>query len=275
MKNVLLLLSLLFLIAPAMAYSEIRLGLLPRLPEQELVEMFTPLAKYLEKEIGQKVTLVVPKDFDTFTKMGIAGEFDLGYANPYIYVLIRKDLPATEPLALTVEPKIGTKFKGILFVRKDKPVKSVADLKGKKIAFQDPGSAGAYLVQMLMLKEAGIGKEEITTIFVKKRDAIAEAVLFEKADAGGIREDDLEKVPNSTEFRVLGTSAGIPNFPLFSTIKAEKAVAAKVKEALLKLKPGTAKTFPITGPAKIEGFVPVTDQDFDLIREAARASGVL
>ena len=275
MKKIIVLLSLFFLLLPAVAFSEIRLGLLPRLPEQEMVEMFTPLAKYLEKEIGQKVTIVVPKDFDAFTKMAIAGEFDLGYANPYIYVLIKKDVPAAEPLALAAEPKIGTRFKGILFVRKDKPVKSVNDLKGKKIAFQDPGSAGAYLVQMLMLKEAGISKTEITPVFVKKRDAVADAVLFGKADAGGIREDDLEKVPNSDEFRVIGTSAWVTNFPLFATKKADAAVTAKVRDALLKLKPGTAKAFPVSGPAKIEGFVPTTDKDFDLIREAARAAGAL
>lgn len=273
MKKMVLLLSLFFLLLPAMAFSEIRLGLLPRLPEQEMVEMFTPLAKHLEKEIGQKVTIVVPKDFDAFTKMSIAGEFDLGYANPYIYVRIKKDAPVAEPLALAAEPKVGTKIRGILFVRKDKPIKSVKDLKGKKIAFMDPGSAGAYLVQMLMLKEAGISKAEITPVFVKKRDAVADALLFGKADAGGIREDDLDKVPNSNEFRTIGTSAWIPNFPLFTTKKIDKAVAAKVREALLKLKPGTAKAFPILGPAKIEGFVATTDKDFDLMREAARAAG--
>jgi len=272
MKKTIFLLLLFFLLSPAMAFSEIRLGLLPRLPEQEMVEMFTPLAKYLEKEIGQKITIVVPKDFDAFTKMAIAGEFDLGYANPYIYVLVKKDVPAAEPLALAEEPKIGTRFKGILFVRKDKPVKSVSQLKGKKIAFQDPGSAGAYLVQMLMLKQAGINKAEIKPAFVKKRDAVADAVLFGMADAGGIREDDLEKVPNCNEFRVIGTSEWIPNFPLFATKKLDGAVTAKVKAGLLKLKPGTASAFPVSGPAKLEGFVSVTDKDFDLIRAAARAA---
>ncbi len=272
MKKTIFLLLLFFLLSPAMAFSEVRLGLLPRLPEQEMIEMFTPLAKYLEKEIGQKVTIVVPKDFDTFTKMAIAGEFDLGYANPYIYVLIKKDVPAAEPLALAEEPKIGKRFKGILFVRKDKLVKSVNQLKGKKIAFQDPGSAGAYLVQMLMLKQAGINKAEINPVFVKKRDAVADAVLFGTTDAGGIREDDLEKVPNSNEFRVIGTSEWIPNFPLFATKKLGEAVTAKVKAGLLKLKPGTAIAFPVSGPAKLEGFVSVTDKDFDLIRAAARAA---
>ncbi len=156
-----------FLFLPVVSFAEIKFGLLPRFPEQEMIEMFTPLAKYLEKETGQKIALVVPKDFDSFTKMAIAGEFDLGYANPFIYVLIKKDALTTEPLGLAAEPKIGTTIKGILFVRKDKPIKSIKDLKGKKVAFMDPGSAAAYLVQMYMLKESGIGKEDITPVLLR------------------------------------------------------------------------------------------------------------
>ena len=125
---------------------------------------------------------------------------------------------------------------------------------------------------MLMLKQAGISKAEIKPVFVKKRNAVADAVLFGTADAGGIREDDLEKVPNSNEFRVIGTSEWIPNFPLFATKKLDGAVTAKVRAGLLKLKPWTAIAFPVSGPAKLEGFLPVTDKDFDLIRAAARAA---
>ena len=36
-----------------------------------------------------------------------------------------------------------------------------------------------------------------------------------------------------------------------------------------------SKAFPVLWPAKIEGFVPITDKDFDLIREATRAAGAL
>jgi ABC-type phosphate/phosphonate transport system substrate-binding protein len=71
------------LLCPAAALgAEIKFGLLPRLPEKELVDMFSPLAKYLEKETGSKVTLVIPKDFDTYTKEAIAGSYDLGFTNP-------------------------------------------------------------------------------------------------------------------------------------------------------------------------------------------------
>lgn len=275
MKKPLLATVVLLLCLPVMAFAEIKLGLLPRFPEQEMIEMFSPLARYLEKETGQKVALVIPEDFDAFTQKAISGEFELAYANPYVYIRINKAAPAAHPLALAAEPKIGTKIKGILFTRSDKPYKAVKDLKGKKIAFMDPGSAAAYLIQMQMLKEAGIAKTDISPDFVKKPANVAEAVLFGKAEAGGIREDDLEKVPNNNEFRVLGTSKPIPNFPFFATKKIDAATEMKITEALLKLKAGSAKTFPILGPAKIDGFVATWDKDFDILREAAKAAGVM
>ena len=48
------------------ASAEIKLALLPRLSAMEMNAMFTPLAEYLSKETGEKVSLVIPKDFEAF-----------------------------------------------------------------------------------------------------------------------------------------------------------------------------------------------------------------
>ena len=101
MKRILMVSLFLLLIVPSMGIgAEIKFGLLPRLPEKQLLEMFTPLAQYLEKETGMKVTLVIPKDFDTYTQQAIAGGFDIGFTNPNIYIDIKKAVPQVEPLAI-------------------------------------------------------------------------------------------------------------------------------------------------------------------------------
>ena len=51
------------------ASAEIRFGTLPRLSAAELQTMFAPLADYLARETGEKVTLVIPKDFDAFNRV--------------------------------------------------------------------------------------------------------------------------------------------------------------------------------------------------------------
>ncbi len=274
-KKLLLIALVVLLVFPFNAIAkELKFGVLPRLTEKEMREGFTPLADYLSKELGVKVVLVIPKDFDTWRKEAEARQYDFVYTNPYLYVLLKKAVPETEPLVIASEPEIGDDIKGTIIVKKESPIKTIADLKGKTIAATDPGSAGAYLVQMMMLAKAGIKKDDVKIIFEKKRDPVAEAVLTGKADAGFVRDDDVEKLKvGAGKFRKLAVSDPIPNWPIAISKKMDPELAKKLRDALIKLKKGDLKTISVLGPARIEGFVPVKDKDYDIMREAAKAVG--
>ncbi|MFN7094454.1 MAG: PhnD/SsuA/transferrin family substrate-binding protein, partial [Burkholderiales bacterium] len=75
------------------------------------------------------------------------------------------------------------------------------------------------------------------------------------------------------KFRKLGKSDPIPNWPIFIAKTMDTAMAAKLKTALLKLKPGDLQTIKILAPARIDGFVPTTDKEFAVMIEAAKAAG--
>src|SRR5574340_1215526 len=133
---------------PAIASAEIRFAILPRLSVVEMKNMFKPLEEYLTREVGAKVSLIFAKDFTSFKEMIKSGQADLGFANPIIYVQLRKELDI-EPLALSAEFKAGTKFRGIIIARKDSGISKLQDLKGKKLIFVDKDSAAGYIFQML------------------------------------------------------------------------------------------------------------------------------
>src|SRR3989337_577597 len=92
---------------PGGASAEIKFGILPRLSAVELTTMFTPLTEYLTKETGEKVGLVIPKDFDAFKALVESGQVDMGFANSLIYVQLKKNVNI-DPLALSAEKKAGT-----------------------------------------------------------------------------------------------------------------------------------------------------------------------
>jgi phosphonate transport system substrate-binding protein len=270
---------LLMLAIPLAASAEIKLGLLPRLSAGEMNTMFTPLAEYLSKETGEKVSLVIPKDFEAFKAAVSAGEVDLGFSNPVIYVQLKKGHAAIEPLGLASE-KAGTKFRGIIIARADSGISKVQDLKGKKLIFVDQDSAAGYVFQLLTMSKAGLDvhKDFTKLPFAKKHDNVAMAVFNKAADAGGIREDDLEKMKDKvdlSQIKIVAYTDYYPNWPLFKTGKISKATADKVKAALMKLKPNSAEAQQISGPAKITGFTAVSDKDYDMLRQAAKLAELL
>jgi len=256
------------------AWPEIKLGVLPRLSAVEMTAMFGPLAEYLSKETGEKVSLVIPKDFAAYMDAVKSGQVDLGYSNPVVYVELKEGV-SLEPLALTSEVKGGTKFRGIIIARKDSGIQKVQDLKGKKLIFVDKDSAAGYVFQMHFLSEAGLDvKKDFTTLpFAKKHDNVTMAVFNKAADAGGIREDDFDKMKDKvdlSQIKIVGYTEFFPNWPVYATPKLAKDKAGKVREALLKLKPNDPQAAKVLNPAKLTGCVPVTDKDYDNLRKALK-----
>lgn len=256
------------------ARAELKLGMTPRLNASEMSVMFSPLAEYLSKEIGEKVTLVFPKDFDTFKEMVQSGKVDLAFANPLHYIQLKKADPSIELLAISTE-KDGTKFRGIIMVRKDSGIEKVTDLKGKRISSVEQTATVGYVFQMLTMHKAGLDvhKDIIKLPFAKKHSNVALAVFNKAADAGCIREEDLTKMKDLidlSQIRIIAYTDFVPNWPLISTKQVSKATAEKVKAALLKLKPNSAAAQPVTGAAKITGFTAVADKDYDQFRQAVK-----
>jgi phosphonate transport system substrate-binding protein len=264
---------------PGDASAEIKFGILPRLSAVELTQMFSPLADFLAKETGEKVTLVIPKDFTAFKDVVKAGQVDIAFANPLIYVELKKE-GNLEPLALSSEFKSGTRFRGIIIARKDSAIEKLHDLKGKKLIFVDKDSAAGYIFQMLLLSKAGLDvKKDFTQLpFAKKHDNVTMAVFNKAADAGGIREDDLEKMKDKvdlSQLKIIGYTDYFPNWPLFAGPKLNKATAEKIRAALLKLKPNDPQSEAVLGAARLNGFAPVADKDYDNLRKAAAVAGAL
>jgi phosphonate transport system substrate-binding protein len=184
------------------------------------------------------------------------------------------------PLVIASEHKAGTRFRGIIIARKDSGIESLPDLKGKRLVFVEKDSAGGHLFQMLLLKKAGleVNRDFVLLPFAKKHDNVAMAVFNGAADAGGIREDDFERMQDTvdiTQLKVVAHTEYFPNWTLFAAQGLSKATVDRVKTALLKLKSGDPQSEKVLKPARLTGFAPVTDRDYDRLRQAAKVVGAL
>lgn len=265
--------------SPGPASAEIRLVTVPRLSAAELQTMFAPLTEYLTREVGEKVTLVVPKNFDGIAEAVKAGKADIGFVNPLIYVQM-KNTVNIEPLALSSEVKSGTRFRGIIIVRKDSGINQLQDLKGKKFSFVEEDSPAGHIFQKLLLSKAGfdVKKDIVMLPYAKTHEGVVMAVFNKTADAGGVREEQLDKMKGSldtTQLRIVGYTDYFPNWPFFAAPSLNKSTADKLRTALLKLKPNDPQNEKILGPVRLTGFIPVSDREYDDLRAAAKLVGAL
>ncbi len=259
--------------APEARPPEIRFGILPRLPPAEITAMFTPLAEHLTRETGRKVRLVIADDFAGFKDQVRGGEIDLAFSNPLVYVQLKRHLDL-QPLGLGAEKRGGARFRGAIVVRKDSAIFDVSELRGKKIVFVDEDSLGGYVSQALLLKKEGLDvrRDLVLLPFARSHDKVTRAVFDRVADAGGVREDDLEKMQGKVDLwqlKVLAYSEYFPNWPFYAGAHVDAPTREAIRAALLKLKPGD----PALEAAHLIVIAPVTDKEYDGLRAAARTVG--
>jgi putative hydroxymethylpyrimidine transport system substrate-binding protein len=109
------------------------------------------------KENGLEVELVAPSDPSAPPRLIAAGQGDIAISyQPQLHVQVAEGLPLVRIGTLAETPL------NALVVLKDGPVKSIADLKGKKVGFSVGGFEDALL--SAMLKQAGLSLKDIELI---------------------------------------------------------------------------------------------------------------
>jgi len=242
--------------------------MLPRYSTEEIYKRITPLAQYLQKTTGLQITPTLTTTFDQYGKHLANGTIDIGYENPYVYVLASKQ---HEAIAMAVKGKDGDKFRGIIITASNSPLHSLADLKGKKISIVSYTSAGGYLSQKLSLLENNIDVTRDSTVEEapeNKQENVVFAVFTGDADAGFIRESALHKVDQfvpAGAIHVLAPTAWLPNWALSVSRNMPLVDKEKIVKAIQELAPGS----PVLRALKISALRPAHDSDYDVVRKAA------
>lgn len=141
---------------------------------------------YFEAE-GLDVELIEPADPALPPKLVAAGQGDIAISyQPTLHAQIDEGLPLVR-IGTLVETPLNS-----LIVLEDGPIKSLADLKGRKIGFSVSGFEDAMLGQML--RSQGLGIEDVELINVNF--ALSPALLAGQVDAviGGYRNFELTQI---------------------------------------------------------------------------------
>lgn len=229
MFRLLRLLAIALWLPTASAEPVYNLSVVPQFTPVDIGLRWSPLLAYLKKETGISLQLRVMERIPKFETDFLAGIPDFVFLNPYHEVMAMK-AHGYVPLVRGGDP-----LNGILVVDREGPVKRLADLGGKTLAFPSPNAFGASLyMRALLAEKEGI---HITPTYVGTHQNVYRHVLLGEAAAGGGVTATLEKESAAMRARlvVLYTTPGVASHPLAAHPRVPEAVRAKLVAALLKL----------------------------------------
>ncbi len=157
--------------------------------------------------------------------------------------------PVYQVVAIPVNTKGTTEHQGLIVVRKDSPIKTLAELKGKRFAFGPKDDPILHLGAIKALTKAGLSANDIPKELVPpfghhiNSYENAKAVLFEGVPAGVVDELEFESWPAKSNllttlsvcqdgFRILGRTEPVPEGPFLASVKADPQLVASVKDLL-------------------------------------------
>jgi len=241
-------------------------GVFPYLPQTRIHELYSPIAADFEAKLGRQVQLSSKARYETFAEELRKSTYDIAFVQPFDYVDAH-DKHGYLPLAR----RVGD-LEGLIVVRRDSPLTSLQDLKGRIVA-NPPADAAVSQVTSMALWDAGIHPSTgVKRDYGRNHFTCLQSVLIGAADACGTAQQPLRTLESGQampRFRVLHKTVRMPH----ALFVVHKRVSRKDREALLKTIvdwPKTEEGRRILDRGQFIPFVAASDTDYELVREYVR-----
>lgn len=198
--------ALFCLLAASQLWAEpLNLGMVDDSPSKT-IKRFEPLMSYLRTKGIETGRVIVTRNLEEMIEKFSSGKVDFIFESAYAALTLKND---TGAVPILIREKGGVKeYNSVVFVRKDSPIRSMTELVGKVIAFEDSGSTSSFMLPRTLLVEAGLTLKEsrkpmegrVAYYFSNDDDNTIAQVRAGRADAGGIKKSALE---NHSDLRIL------------------------------------------------------------------------
>lgn len=204
------------------------LGVVPQFDARVTEQIWSPIIAEIKARTGIELQLVGSPSIPEFEKAFQTGAYDIAYMNPYHYIMANR---AQGYLPILRDG--GAQLSGVLVVAKDGPIKGIADLQGKTIAFPAPNALGASLLMRAELTDKA--HLTFTPIYVKDHtSAYLNAALGVTAAAGGVMATLDHADPDlKAKLRVIYTTASVAPHPVVVHPRVPEADRKTLQEAFL------------------------------------------
>ena len=246
---------------------DIKIGVLAKRGAPKCMKKWGATGAYLSEKLGTKVT-ILPLKFTAIEPAVKSGKIDFMLANSAFFVEMEKK-HNVYPIATLINSRKGKalkEFGGVILVRNDSPIQTLAQIKGKKFMCVKYSSFGGGHMAWRLLLENGIDPKKDCADFLegKKHDNVVLAVKNGAVDVGTVRSDTLERMQDEgkikmSDFRIIHqikdefpfvhSTRLYPEWPMAACADTDKGLAQKVADALTGMPPDAvaAKSAKIVG----------------------------
>lgn len=257
----------------------LRVSAIPDEDPQELLRKYKPFTDYIAREVGMKVRFVPVVDYAATVEGLAADRLDIVWYGGFTSVQATQRAKGATRLAMREE---DASFKSVFVTRTDSGIRTLEDLKGKTFAFGSVSSTSGHLMPRHFLKAAGVEPERDFKKFgfSGAHDATAAWVEAGRVDAGALnflvwkKLVDRKKI-DTAQTHVFWTTPPYVDYVWVARGGVPEEVREKFKQALLKLDVSKPEHKEILDLQRTRKFIPAKDSDWDGIRKAAIAAGML
>ncbi|MBI3715200.1 MAG: phosphate/phosphite/phosphonate ABC transporter substrate-binding protein [Betaproteobacteria bacterium] len=228
-------------------------------------QYWNPILTYVSAKSGVPLELKLARSAQEGNALAEKGAYDFLYTNHFF-------TPERDRLSYKVIARpAGPGIKSEIVVPADSPVKTLADLDGKDVAFVSKDGFTGYWLPLDALLRA---KVKVNVVFTGNQEASSAQLRVNKVAAAGVNSSIMARYAKreSFEYRAIWASETYQDLCIMANPKVPPAKAAAVRAALVgmtddpagrKILEAGAELLKITGEL---GFVPAENRDYDNYR---------
>jgi len=258
----------------------LRVTTIPEEAATEQIRKFTPLASYLEKQLGMKVEFTPVSDYPAAVEALVNKKVDLVWFGGFTHV--QANLRSGGKIIPLAQREEDTKFQSVFIAKTDSGIKTLADMKGKQVSFGSQSSTSGHLMPRSFLLQANINPEKdfARIAYSGAHDATIASVVSGKVDAAALditvwRKFVGENKVDTKAVDVFYTTPGYFNYNWSVHADMPAALREKVKAALIGLNPAVPEQAEILKLNRATRYIETRPENYKGLETAARSAGLL
>ncbi|MBI3973461.1 MAG: phosphate/phosphite/phosphonate ABC transporter substrate-binding protein [Chloroflexi bacterium] len=254
----------------------LRVGLIPNQAPDKIRAQYRPFGDYLQKTLDQPIELFVATDYTGIVEAMASDKLDLAYFGGLTYVQAERRADIV-PIVTEIDRENDTpSYHSAIITRADSPIKTVADVKGKRFAFGDINSTSGSLYPRIMLDRAGISSftDPQRFVYTGGHDATTLAVVNGTVDAGGAEKRIMQRLIDAgtvkaDDIRIVEQML-VMGYPWAVRAGLDRGLQNRIVQAFLNIKDAELLKL-----MRAERYAKVAKEDYEEVRREARRLGLL